>query len=69
MKPLQSTLLIKATFLEQWYVYRATVSIDQEAALYCSELLEHWATVKTVTKDLDFIRLSEEKFSQCEDIS
>ena len=51
------------------FIVRPSVLI-QEAALYCSELLEHCtATVKTVTKDLDFIRLSEEKFSQCEDIS
>ena len=51
------------------FIVRPSVLI-QDAALYCSELLEHCrATVKTVTKDLDFIRLSEEKFSQCEDIS
>ena len=50
------------------FIVRPSVLIQE--ALYCSELLEHCtATVKTVTKDLDFIRLSEEKFSQCEDIS
>ena len=51
------------------FIVRPSVLIE-EAALYCADLLEHCrATVKTLTKDLDFIRLSEREFSQCENIS
>jgi len=65
------------TYLEQgnylWnsgmFIVRPSVLI-QEAELYCAELLHHCRlTVKSVTKDLDFIRLSEQEFSQCEDVS
>ena len=51
------------------FIVRPSVLIE-EAALYCAELLNHCRlTVKAVTKDLDFIRLSEQEFSQCESIS
>jgi mannose-1-phosphate guanylyltransferase/mannose-6-phosphate isomerase len=51
------------------FIVRPSVLIE-EAALYCAELLHHCRlTVKSATKDLDFIRLSEQEFSQCEDIS
>jgi mannose-1-phosphate guanylyltransferase/mannose-6-phosphate isomerase len=51
------------------FIVRPSVLIE-EAALYCAQLLHHCRlTVKSVTKDLDFIRLSEQAFSQCEDIS
>jgi len=51
------------------FIVRPSVLIE-EAALYCAELLHHCRlTVKSVTKDLDFIRLSEQEFSQCEDVS
>jgi mannose-1-phosphate guanylyltransferase len=51
------------------FIVRPSVLIE-EAALYCAELLHHCRlTVESAAKDLDFIRLSEEKFSQCEDIS
>jgi len=65
------------TYLEQgnylWnsgmFIVRPSVLI-QEAELYCAKLLHHCRlTVQSVTKDLDFIRLSEQKFSQCEDVS
>ena len=65
------------TYLEQgnylWnsgmFIVRPSVLIE-EAALYCAELLHHCRlTVKSVTKDLDFIRLSEQEFAQCESIS
>jgi mannose-1-phosphate guanylyltransferase len=51
------------------FIVRPSVLI-QEAELYCAQLLNHCRlTVKSATKDLDFIRLSEQDFSQCEDIS
>jgi len=51
------------------FIVRPSVLI-QEAELYCAKLLHHCRlTVKSVTKDLDFIRLSEQEFSQCEDVS
>ena len=51
------------------FIVRPSVLIE-EAALYCAELLHHCRlTVKSVTKDLDFIRLSEQEFAQCEDVS
>jgi mannose-1-phosphate guanylyltransferase/mannose-6-phosphate isomerase len=51
------------------FIVRPSVLIE-EATLYCAQLLHHCRlTVKAVTKDLDFIRLSEQAFSQCEDIS
>jgi mannose-1-phosphate guanylyltransferase/mannose-6-phosphate isomerase len=51
------------------FIVRPSVLIA-EAELYCAELLHHCRlTVKSATKDLDFIRLSEQEFSQCEDIS
>lgn len=51
------------------FIVRPSVLIE-EAALYCEKLLHHCRlTVKGVTKDLDFIRLSDQAFSQCEDIS
>jgi mannose-1-phosphate guanylyltransferase len=51
------------------FIVRPSVLI-QEAELYCSELLYHCTrTVKSVTKDLDFIRLSEQEFAQCESVS
>jgi len=51
------------------FIVRPSVLI-QEAELYCAQLLHHCRlTVKSATKDLDFIRLSEQDFSQCEGIS
>jgi len=51
------------------FIVRPSVLI-QEAELYCAQLLHQCRlTVKSATKDLDFIRLSEQDFSQCEDIS
>jgi len=51
------------------FVVRPSVLIE-EASLYCKELLEHCKlAAESSTKDLDFIRLSEQEFSQCEDIS
>ena len=51
------------------FIVRPSVLIE-EAALYCAELLNHCRlTVKSVTKDLDFIRISEQEFAQCEDVS
>ncbi len=51
------------------FIVRPSVLIE-EAALYCAELLHHCRlTVNSVTKDLDFIRLSEQEFSQCENVS
>ena len=51
------------------FIVRPSVLI-QEAELYCAELLSHCRlTIKTITKDLDFIRLPEQEFSQCADIS
>jgi len=51
------------------FIVRPSVLIE-EAALYCAELLHHCRlTVKSVAKDLDFIRLSEQEFSRCEDVS
>jgi len=51
------------------FIVRPSVLIE-EAALYCAQLLHHCRlTVKSATKDLDFVRLSEHEFSQCEDIS
>jgi len=51
------------------FIVRPSVLIE-EAALYCTELLHHCRlTVKSATKDLDFIRLPEHEFSQCEDVS
>jgi mannose-1-phosphate guanylyltransferase/mannose-6-phosphate isomerase len=51
------------------FIVRPSVLIE-EAELYCAELLHHCRlTVESVTKDLDFIRLSEPEFSRCENIS
>jgi len=51
------------------FIVRPSVLIE-EAALYCAELLHHCRlAVKSVTKDLDFIRISEQEFAQCEGIS
>ena len=51
------------------FIVRPSVLIE-EAALYCAELLHHCRlTVKSITKDLDFIRLSDQAFAQCECIS
>jgi mannose-1-phosphate guanylyltransferase len=51
------------------FIVRPSVLIE-EAALYCAQLLHHCRlTGKSATKDLDFIRLPEHEFSQCEDIS
>jgi len=51
------------------FIVRPSVLIE-EAALYCAELLHHCRlTVKSATKDLDFIRLPEQVFYQCENIS
>jgi len=51
------------------FIVRPSVLIE-EAALHCAELLHHCRlTIESVTKDLGFIRLSEQEFSQCEDIS
>ena len=65
------------TYLEQggylWnsgmFIVRPSVLIE-EAQLYCAELLHHCRlTVKSITKDLDFMRLPEQEFAQCESIS
>ena len=51
------------------FIVRPSVLIE-EAELYCAQLLHHCRlTIKSATKDLDFIRLSEQAFSQCEAIS
>lgn len=51
------------------FIVRPSVLIE-EAQLYCAELLNHCRrTLKSITKDLDFIRLSEQEFAQCESIS
>jgi len=51
------------------FIVRLSVLID-EAELYCAKLLhQRMLTVKSATKDLDFIWLSEQKFTQCEGIS
>ena len=51
------------------FIVRPSVLIE-EAELYCSELLAQCRlTIKTVVKEIDFIRLSEQEFSQCENIS
>ena len=51
------------------FIVRPSVLIA-EAELYCAQLLHQCRlTVKSATKDLDFIRLPEHEFSQCEDIS
>lgn len=51
------------------FIVRPSILIG-EAELHCAELLRHCRlTVESVTKDFDFIRLSEQDFSQCEDIS
>jgi mannose-1-phosphate guanylyltransferase/mannose-6-phosphate isomerase len=51
------------------FIVRPSVLI-KEAALYCTELLHQCRlTIKSTTKDLDFIRLPEREFAKCEDIS
>jgi len=51
------------------FIVRPSVLIE-EAALCCAQLLHQCRlTVQSATKDLDFIRLLEHEFSQCEDIS
>jgi len=51
------------------FIVRPSVLIA-EAALHCAELLHYCRlTVKAITKDLDFIRLPEQEFSHCENIS
>ena len=51
------------------FIVRPSVLIE-EAALCCAQLLHQCRlTVKSATKDLDFIRLLEHEFSQCENIS
>lgn len=51
------------------FVVRPSVLLE-EAERYCAKLLEHCKlTVQAVTKDLDFIRLPEQQFSQCQKIS
>jgi mannose-1-phosphate guanylyltransferase len=51
------------------FIVRPSVLIE-EAALYCAQLLHLCRlNVESVTKDLDFIRLSGQAFSQCKDIS
>jgi len=51
------------------FIVRPSVLIE-EATLHCAQLLHHCRlTIKSATKDLDFIRLSEQEFAQCEDIS
>jgi mannose-1-phosphate guanylyltransferase/mannose-6-phosphate isomerase len=51
------------------FIVRPSVLLE-EAALHCAELLRHCRLViKSVTRDLDFIRLPEQEFSQCEDVS
>ena len=51
------------------FVVRPSVLI-KEAALHCAELLNHCRlTIKFSSKDLDFIRLPEQEFFKCENIS
>jgi mannose-1-phosphate guanylyltransferase len=51
------------------FIVRPSVLIE-EASLHCAKLLQQCRrTIKSATKDLDFIRLSEYDFSRCEDIS
>lgn len=51
------------------FIVRPSVLIE-EAELYCAELLNNCRlTAKSITKDLDFIRLSDQEFSKCADIS
>ena len=51
------------------FIVRPSILIE-EAQLYSPELLHHCRlTVDAITKDLDFIRLSDQEFSQCENIS
>jgi mannose-1-phosphate guanylyltransferase len=51
------------------FIVRPSVLI-KEAALYCTELLHQCRlTIKSTTKDLDFIRLPEREFAKCENIS
>ena len=51
------------------FITKPSVLIE-EASLYCPELLQQCRlTAKALKKDLDFIRLPEEVFSQCESIS
>ena len=51
------------------FIVRPSVLII-EATLYCAELLNQCRhTVKSITNDLDFIRLPEQEFSKCEAIS
>ena len=51
------------------FIVRPSVLIE-ESALHCAKLLHHCRlTVKAATQDLDFIRLPEQEFSQCESIS
>ena len=51
------------------FIVRPSVLIE-EASLHCPKLLHQCRrTIKSVTKDLDFIRLSEHDFSRCKDIS
>jgi mannose-1-phosphate guanylyltransferase len=51
------------------FIVRPSVLIE-EAALHCAQLLHHCRrTIKSATTDLDFTRLSEYEFSQCDDIS
>lgn len=51
------------------FIVRPSVLIA-EATLHCTELLNQCRhTVNSITKDLDFIRLPEQEFSKCKDIS
>jgi mannose-1-phosphate guanylyltransferase len=51
------------------FIVRPSVLI-QEAALHCPQLLKDCRTIaESITRDLDFYRLPEKEFSQCEDIS
>jgi len=51
------------------FIVRPSVLVE-EASLYCAQLLHHCRlSVTAITKDLDFIRLSEHALSQCENIS
>ena len=51
------------------FIVRPSVLIE-EAKLCCAQLLQYCRlTVESATKDLDFIRLSQQDFAQCEDIS
>jgi len=51
------------------FIVRPSVLLE-EAGLHCPELLHYCRlAAESVTKDLDFIRLSELEFSQCEDTS